>query len=68
MYIKRSSNFQGTGAGFGFMTKIEEFAVTLNTALKNTKNEEILRDRSLNFSIEKGIKNIVAIYSNYEPT
>lgn len=50
------------------MTKINEFAATLNAALKKCMSEEILRDRSLNFSIEKAIKNIVAIYSKYEPT
>jgi glycosyltransferase involved in cell wall biosynthesis len=58
--------FRETVGEFGFLTSIDKFADTLNYALKNKKSAEVLRNRSLNFSINKEITDLIKIYSKYE--
>lgn len=57
--------FKETVGGYGFLSSIEKFGETIQFALKNRRDPEILRTRSMEFATEREIKELISLYEEF---
>ncbi len=58
--------FRETVGDFGFLSEVGKFEDYIEFALRNKKDPETLRNRALQFSVEKEISDLVSIYGELE--
>ncbi|MGC8618250.1 MAG: glycosyltransferase [Thermoplasmata archaeon] len=58
--------FRETVGDYGFLSELERFDESIGVALRNRKGPETLRNRAVQFSIEKEINDLVSIYGELD--